>query len=160
MVTQLRRRRIIKIDRQIDACPLQVNVFIAGQHGEGDGRVTAGKVTQGRHQPALGDRGPRVDRQTAGELLVFDIEDLLIETIQRRLQRPVDPLTFTRQLNFAMRADKEQDPQLLFKLINPVADGARRERQLVGGQGKRLVPRRHLKGRQPGELPAVQQPGT
>jgi hypothetical protein len=34
------------------------------------------------------------------------------ETIQRRLQRPVDPLTFTRQLNFAMRADKEQDPQL------------------------------------------------
>lgn len=59
-----------------------------------------------------------------------------------------------------MRADKEQDPQLRFQLINPVADGARCERQLVGGQGKRLVPRRYFKGRQPGELPAVQQPGT
>ena len=160
MMAQLRRRRIIKIDCQIDTRPLQVDVIVAGQHSQRDGRVAVSEIPQRRHQPALGYQRARIDRQAARELLVFDVQNLLIEAIQRRLQRPVNALPFSRQLHFAVRADKELDPQLLFQLINPVTDGAWGERKLVCGQGERLVPRRHLKRRQPGELPAVEQPGT
>ena len=77
-------RRIVEIERQIDTRSLHIDVIIAGQDGERNRRIAAGKVAQHGYQPALSDRRPGVDRQRAGQRLVFDVQDLLIQGVEGR----------------------------------------------------------------------------
>ncbi len=62
MVAQLRGRRIIEVDCQIDARALHIDVIVAGQHGKRDRRIAAGKIAERGNQPALGDGRARIDR--------------------------------------------------------------------------------------------------
>ncbi|WP_432761787.1 LysR substrate-binding domain-containing protein, partial [Salmonella enterica] len=45
-----------------------------------------------------------VNLQRAGQFLIFDIEDFLIQRIQRRFQRPEYPFAFMGKLHLTVRA--------------------------------------------------------
>ena len=77
------RRLVVEIEGEIDAVTMQIDVLVAGHDVELDLGMQAGEIRQPRHQPALGDGGARVDGQGTRQLLMADLQDLLVDELQR-----------------------------------------------------------------------------
>ncbi|MNS89764.1 hypothetical protein D3C72_1237870 [compost metagenome] len=151
------RHLVVEIDRQIDAIAVQIDVLVACHDVEIDLGMQARKIREPWHQPALGDGGAGVDGQGTGQLLVLDLQDLLIDELQRRLECPEDPLPLRRQYHLAVKALEQLEAELLFQRTYPVAHRTRAERQLIRRQGKGAMAGRSLEGVQLGELIAAEQ---
>ena len=79
-----------------------------------------------------------------------DLQDLLIDELQRGLERPEDSLPLCGQHHLAVKALEQLETELLFQRTDPVAHRTRAERQLIRRQGKRAVTGRRLEGMQLG----------
>ncbi|MCY1429646.1 hypothetical protein D9M71_455710 [compost metagenome] len=156
---QPRKLAIGVVQGQVDVAGAKVDIVIADPQVQRHQRVTLDEVRQPGHQPALGDRGPDIERDGARDFRLRGLLQRRGQFAHRRLQYVENALAFIGQADLPGQALEQLHVQRGLQPADAVAYGAGRQAQFLRGTGKTQMPRGDQEGMQVRELAAVE-PGT